>query len=510
MHPPAHSTRIPPTTARMAALLFVILALGPGAWASGIEPSREARAGLDLLHTGRFREAAATFETVSKRSPGDPEGPLLEGLTTWWRLLDNPKDTQLLETLLAHLEEATRRGEALEGTRDAQRGRILGGTAQMLAAQTQASLKDYFAAGSAARRGHKLLEAAIEADPGAADAGFAMGAYKYFAARMSWIVRLLRFVIMLPGGSEEEGLAALQKAAGGGKFFATESNLLLAYIYSSDDENDMRRGLGYLDAARRSVKDSPLLDVVQSRFLFSLGELSQAESAARRSLEASEKLQGVAAQVPALARLRLGLALYYEYRPSESLDAIAPLLAGGRELLPEGSADTLDSLAARLESDLARAVETQGTEEPDANGGAGTPAVKRLAAAPVPADPNGLHAIAKLREGDARSAVETLKGVVDARPNDMVSRYHLARAYEAAGESEKAVALLGVVTGPDARIPKTLRGWALIRLGVAEAARGRLAEARAYYDEASKLSGFVFRRAAADRLKNPAPGPPQG
>jgi len=510
MLPPAQTSRSLPRPIRAALASCLLAAACTAAWAGGIQPSPEAGKGLDLLHSGRFREAAATFQLVSKSSPADPEGPLLEGLTTWWKLLDNPKDPELLRTLLGHLEEATRRGEALAGTKDSQRGRILGGTAQMLAAQTHASLKDYFAAGSAARRGHKLLEDALEEDPAAADAGFAMGAYKYFAAKMSWIIRLLRFVILLPGGSESEGLAALKQAADNGRFFGTESNLLLAYIYSSDDEEDFRKGLAYLEAARRSVPDSPLLDVVRSRFLFSLGDLAGAEATARQSLEASGKLPGVAAQIPALARLRLGLSLYYEYRPEEAREAIASLLGAERELLPEGSSDTLDSLVARLDSDLSRATEAAGSDEGETPPSPAAVSVKRIAAAPLPPGPEGSRAIEKLREGDVKGAVEMLRSIVDARPNDMVSRYHLARAYQAAGEGDKAAELLGVVTGVESRIPKTLRGWALLRLGSAEEARGRLSQARAYYSRASELSGFVFRRAAGDRIKNPATAPPQG
>jgi tetratricopeptide (TPR) repeat protein len=476
---------------------------------SSIKPSDEALQSLQLLHQGRFQAASEGFAQVSKALPDDPEGPLFEGLTTWWKLLDSPKDPVLLRMFQVHLAEATRRGEALMKSKDIQRGRILAGTAHILSAQAHVAQGNYLDAGRAARIGHQYLEEALVADPLAADAWFALGAYKYFADRLSWIVKLLRFMVRIPGGDLDGGLAGLHRASRNGTFFASEADLLLAYIYSSEHEDDYRKALKYLNSARQRTPDSPLYDVIQSRFLFSLGRLAEAEASAQASLELAAKIPGVAANVRDSARVRLSLALYYQYRHFEAQDALAPLLAPDA-VVPDASLKTFTSLAARLEHDIERAEARKTGAPPPGRIPPKSNAVRLIAAAPLPRHATGAEALEHLRKGEAGDAAEVLEKLVAAHPGDMISRYHLARAYMASGQHRQAADQLELILGPDVKIPKTLKGWALLRLGSAFEEMGRPGEARVFYQRSSDLKGFVFRRAAEDRLKYPATVPLEG
>lgn len=116
-----------------------------------------------------------------------------------------------------------------------------------------------------------------------------------------------------------------------------------------------------------------------------------------------------------------------------------------------------------------------------------------------------------LRSGKVQEALLSLSAAVRADAEDVAARYHLARAYQLAGRREEAVATLRELLNSGDRLPKTLRGWILLRLGDSEAAEGRLEEALAYYRRGAAVSGFPFRKAALDRIKYPAdPYPLEG
>lgn len=489
---------------RAAAALLAVIAGSSSAPAS-VAPSAGAIAGMALLHQGRFDAAASTFAEISRQRPADPEGPFFEAFVTWWRLLDRPKDKEALRAFEVKLQEGIERGEAaLEGP-EAQRGRIIAGTALVLSAQSRAFSGKYFSAGSAARRGHKYLEAALAEDPNAADAWFALGAYKYFAARMPWLVRALSVFLRIPGGDAEEGLAGLRKAASDGKYFRVEASLLLTHIYADQRENDFRIALDHMGAARSLEPASPLLAAIEGRLQFALGRLAAAEKISRDCLDLSRAEPAVTPVVPALARVRLALSLYYEYRPAEAATELRPLLQPGAEL-PEGVPETVRSLAARLSMDLADPTLKSAAPAQSEDGRPAEPSPRAAAAAPAPLD--AAAAFAKLRGGEPAPAIESLTSAIEKDPNDPVSRYHLARAYEAAGRRPEAVAALARCLEAGAALPRTLQGWAMIRLGAALEAEGKRAEAETWYHRAADLKGFVFRRAAEDRLKHAGDQPP--
>jgi tetratricopeptide (TPR) repeat protein len=491
---------------RVLQLALSALLLGvatPETLQAGLEPTAATREALSRLHQGRFDEAASSFREISLRRREDPAGPLFAALTAWWRLLDVPDDPDIRPVLEEKLGEAIRRGEDLIEAGDTQRGKIFAGTAYLLAAQTRAFSGSYLSAGRAARAGHRLLEEALSSDPGVADARFALGAYKYFAARLPWLVRLLRVFIRLPGGSIEEGLSELSVAAADGRYFRTEALLLLTYIYSEDGEEDTRRGLGYLREARELEPDSPLLTTIEARLLFGIGRLHEAEGTARAAMEMAVRIQGVAPAIPALARLRVALALYYQYRPAEAMEMVGQLASARAHLSPEAR-DSLDRLDRRLRRDLGLGPAAAATQPISGAGGRdGKRSTRLVAAAPVPPDGPARAALATLRAGRPEEAATALAGAAVEAPEDPVLRYHLARAHQMAGDHEKATEELRRLLSSGVKLPKTLRGWALIRMGAALEASGHHDRARSYFREGSTLRGFVFSRAATDRLMHP-------
>lgn len=457
-----------------------------------------------MLHQGRFREASALFRSVSERRPGDPEGPLYEALTTWWRLQDAPKNRSLQDLVMEQLQEATRRADALMETGQAGRARLLGGTAYMLLAQRLVDEKSLFSAGSAARKGHRLLESHLAEEPGSVDAWFALGAYKYYAARLPWIVRAIRFLTFIPGGNAREGLEGLERAARAGRFFGFESRLLLAWIYLSE-EKDSREALGHLDRARVVRPSSPLLNLIRSRVLFESGRLEKAGEAAREVVRLAGLAEGTATQVVDMAHLRLALSLYYRYRHREAWEALAPLRRPGGTTLPEGHAKRLQGLTLRLRLDLRRVLEEGGGIV--ATGGKDAEA-RPVTAAPVPRGEEGALALSMFAAGETAKALDKLAAILAEDAGDPVARYHLGRIYQEAGRKEEAIAELDRVLHSDRKVAKVLKGWTMIRLGLALREKGRTQAGEDYLAAASRLKGFPFKLAALERLDYPDPSPP--
>jgi len=492
--------------AAIAGVLSACLGLA-SANAATVDPSPEALAGISLLHQGRFDAASTAFAAISAGRPKDPEGPFFEAFVSWWRLLDRPKDIDSQKRFDDRLQESIARGEALLDGPEAPRGRIFAGTALVLSAQSRAFAGSHFAAASAARRGYRHLEAVLAENPGAADAGFAMGAYKYFAARMPWLVRALGVFFRIPRGDVEEGLAALRDAELNGKYFRVEASLLLAHIYADQEEDDLRIALDHLRLARAIEPRSPLLAAVDGRLQFALGRLGAAEAASRESLEMSRAEPGVTPAVPALARVRLALALYYEYEPRASAAELRPLIEGGDDL-PEGVAESVLSLSDRLRMDLAEPLLFGGSRSAEPPGRPETPV--RLTA-PAPAPTEIADGLARLRGGAAVDAIELLSAAVNRDPGDPILRYHLARAYQTAGRRAEAVAALTKSLESPVKLPRVLQGWAMIRLGSALAGDARRPEAEEWFRKAAQIKGFVFRRAAEDRLRHDGNQlPPEG
>jgi predicted Zn-dependent protease len=181
------------------------------------------------------------------------------------------------------------------------------------------------------------------------------------------------------------------------------------------------------------------------------------------------------------------------------------LLSGEEAALGEASA-TARGLYERLIRDLPVAANPPAAGETAADGAA---APRMVSAAPVPLGAES--ALEKLRGGNAEAAAAELASVVSRSPEDLVARYHLARAYQAARKHDESVSELRRVIADGSSIPRTLKGWALMRIGEEADSGGNRTEAETWFRRAADLKGFIFAKAAEDRLKHPAdPAPTEG
>lgn len=156
---------------------------------------------------------------------------LLEVQAIWWRIQVDPADRsrdaafrERADTVIAEVEAWTRR--------DPQRAEAwfyLGG-AYGARAQWRVLRGERLAAARDGKRIKTALERALTLEPSMADAWAGIGLYHYYAAVAPAALKMLRWLLLLPGGDRVQGLEELERGRSGGALVADEADYQLHLI----------------------------------------------------------------------------------------------------------------------------------------------------------------------------------------------------------------------------------------------------------------------------------------
>lgn len=120
---------------------------------------------------------------------------------------------------------------------------------------------------AAARDGTRIknaLERALVLDPGLTDAYFGIGLYHYYADVAPRALKMLRWLLLLPGGDRVEGLAETLRPRDAGQLVRSEADYQLHLIYLWY-EKEPERALELIGSAPIAARAQPLRN--QSRAL---------------------------------------------------------------------------------------------------------------------------------------------------------------------------------------------------------------------------------------------------
>jgi tetratricopeptide (TPR) repeat protein len=242
--------------------------------------------GVREMMDGQLDEAIQTLRQVEKDNPESPVGYLLEADATWWQIYYSTADLvdpdvfdvvssdttsydkrfrTLIRLAIAKSQARIRKHQNLarsylyEGMAYALTGRLAGLRAQDLAT---------------ARAGKKmlfLLQAALTRDPNLADADTGIGLYNYFVATLPTIVKMLRWLIGLPGGSRSAGLRDLYEAANHGNFTRSEAKFYLAKDFTRRNELQFARSLELFQQLANEYPDNPFWKLMVASVELRLG-----------------------------------------------------------------------------------------------------------------------------------------------------------------------------------------------------------------------------------------------
>jgi hypothetical protein len=192
----------------------------------------------------------------------------------------------------------------------------------------------------AARDGKRIkdaLERALALDPRLQEAYFGIGLYHYYADVAPAAAKMLRWLLLLPGGDKTEGMQEMMRAREHAELFGDEADYQLHVIYLWY-EKQPQRALALLsnlrDRHRRNPLFPQLIAQVQDVYLHDL----PASLRTWRSLLDAARVRGVAYSELAEMRARLGMASVLE-RLNDDTGAIEQLRAvvAAKPLAPFGA-----------------------------------------------------------------------------------------------------------------------------------------------------------------------------
>ena len=431
---------------------------------------------------------------------------VLEATRIWWRLQMDPE----AKTLDASFERAVARAIASSDAwtrREPRRAEawFYLGAAFGARVQWHVLRREYLAAARDGKRVKDALERTLQLDPSIEDANFGIGLYQYYADIAPAAAKILRVLLMLPGGDRTEGLARMLRARDKGQVLRGEADYQL-HVIDLWYEQEFGRARRLLEGLARRYPRNPLflqlIAEVDDVYFHDptaslegwrglLGRAQRGEVREAAIAEARARL-GAAAQLDALEQSDAALEML---RPLTAPPAPAAYGVSARAWLQVGLA--LNRLGRTAEARAA--LEHTATVAP-----AGNPQGVRArarAALGAPPDQHAARAYALSLEGwraferrDLPSAAKALGASLEAR-EDPVARYRYGRVLRARGDAAAALAQYERVLAarPDA-IP-TFYAEACVEAAAILEARGQPARALELYERAT----YVFGAAAAAR-----------
>ncbi len=325
---------------KSAVLLLLLLLTGStSAQSTGLTAGPQLARVYDAIFDARFDQVPALLtqacgplgadssaEARSAKAAPPETCQLLEVVSLLWQIQLDPKNR-------AHDEEFRTKSDAaiavLEAwtEREPRRGEAwfyLGG-AYGARAQWRVLREERLAAARDGKRIKVALEQALALDPSLNDAYFGIGLYHYYADVAPAAFRMLRWVLLLPGGDRLEGMREMLRARSSGQLLQSEADYQLHLIYLWYEKQPQRalqllRGLQ--DRHPKNPLFGQLVAEIQDVYVHDL----QASSETWKALLDSAHARRVAEPAMTEAGARFGLAGVLD-RLSESDTAMQHLRA---------------------------------------------------------------------------------------------------------------------------------------------------------------------------------------
>jgi tetratricopeptide (TPR) repeat protein len=438
------------------AAIVVAAGTAPSSQQRGLTAAPRLARAYDAIVDARFDDVPALLNETCPPAP--PEAcRLLEVMALWWRIQLDPLDTSRDTLFRAKADETIAAAQAWT-RREPDRAEAwfyLGGA---YAARTQWRVLrgERLAAARDGGQIKEALERAIALDPKLGDAWFGIGMYRYYAAVAPAATRVLRWLLLLPGGNRSEGLRQMLRARAGGELLRSEADYQLHLIYLWYEQQP-ERALELLQDLQKRHPHNP-------HFLRSIAELEEntlhdpvgSLRSWQRLLEAA-RAHRVAEPAMAAVVARIGIARQLD-RLYES-DAALPHLHDVIDVRPPAPIGAV----AEAHLQLGTALDRLGMRDE------AVAAYRAAIAAAPPGDPlriaqrarrglerrppraetaafrRSLDGWRALERGDLAGARRALEEAMVLAPDDMVARYRYARVLVAAERVDDALTALADV-----------------------------------------------------------------
>ena len=214
-----------------AAVASVAGAPRVAAQTSGLTGGEQVARTYDAILDARFDEVPPLLASTCPPAPGEV-CQLLALVSVWWQIQQDPLDRghdqafqKQADAVIDQMERWTARDPA-RAEAWFYLGGAIGARAQwrVLRGQTVAAARD-------GKRIKSSLERALMLDAALQDAYFGIGLYHYYADVAPAFAKMLRWLLLLPGGDRERGLQEMLRARNGGQLLRSEADYQLHQIY---------------------------------------------------------------------------------------------------------------------------------------------------------------------------------------------------------------------------------------------------------------------------------------
>ncbi len=282
----------------------------------------------NLILDARFDQAEAELQRACPPAP-EEACDVLRATARWWHILLDPESRALDASFMEGVDRALRSTETWtdRAPRDAEAW-FYHGAAYAVRVQWRVLRGEKLAAARDGKRIRNALETAIEFDPSFDDAYFGLGMYKYYADVAPTAARILRFLLLLPGGDKDEGLREMLRARNKGRLLQGEADYQLHIIYLWY-ERRTDRALQLLEELHDRYPANPLFPMqiadIQERYQHDI----TASLATWRSLLASAREKRTNAAAIAEVQARLGIARQLDalHQTDLALDQLSAVVA---------------------------------------------------------------------------------------------------------------------------------------------------------------------------------------
>lgn len=465
----------------------------------------------DDILDARFDQADADRDRACGPAPQEA-CDVLAATTTWWRILLDPESRTLDAQFTAEADKAVKSTEAwtARAPRSAE-AHFYAGAAAAVRVQWRVLRDQKLAAAREGKRIRQELDRAIALDPTLDDAHFGIGMYKYYADVAPAAAKVLRFLMLLPGGDRKEGLAEMQRARLRGRLLQGEADYQLQIIYLWYEKR-VGDAVGLLESLHDRYPGNPLFlsDLAQVRDAYQhdlTGSL-----AAWRELLAAARDQRVneASLAEVQARLAIADGMERLYQSDRALEQLRSVISA-RPVRPYGALASAYLALGRSEDRLGHrdaaiaayrlAISTAPSPDPHDIRDAAEDAIDGV---PDPSRAEAyrlsLEASRKLERGDADGAEADLARSLTLNPRDGVARYRHGRALEAMNSEAAALAEFEQAMSLASRMPPSIAASAHLEAARLEERLGRRDDAIRLYQRVSTWFGAsADTRAAAVR-----------
>lgn len=212
----------------------------PSPLASGLTEVARLANIYDTILQARFDEARSQLGAACPPAPMAACDALRE-VTLWWEIQQDPWNTTLDPALERAAAQAIASATAWT-VREPNRGEAWFYLAAAYAplSQWRVFRGERLAAARDGKRIKEALERSLALDPRVQDAWFGIGLYHYYAGVAPTALKLLRFLLLLPGGDRREGLAEMNRARAAGQLLRGEADYQLHWVYVWYEEQPAR------------------------------------------------------------------------------------------------------------------------------------------------------------------------------------------------------------------------------------------------------------------------------